>query len=149
MEHLWHLVKNEKPELSAGVKDSLYRYAEAASRRDIQHRLRAKKAFQNKINAFLGGGKILCFPTTVDLAPHLDDITADFFKGDYIPRAMGVNAISGLSRTPQITIPVAEADGVPVGLSFVAGYGQDMMLVHFCRRLYDRCFKKKRCCNER
>lgn len=141
-------LKNDQPELSVGVKDSLHRYAEAASRKDIQYRLRAKKAFQNKISTFLCGGKILCFPTTVDLAPRLDDIAPDFFKGDYIPRAMGVNAISGLSRTPQITIPVAEADGVPVGLSFVAGYGQDMPLVNFCSRLYDRCFKKTGCRNE-
>ncbi len=59
----------------------------------------------------------------------------------FIPRAMGVNAISGLSCTPQITIPVAEVDGVPVGLSFIAGYGQHMMIIGFCNQLYARCFK--------
>ena len=83
---------------------------------------------------------MLCFPTTVDLAPRLDEITPGFLAGDYIPRAMGINAISSLSCTPQITIPVAEANGVPIGLSFIAGYGQDMMLISFCNQLYTQCF---------
>ena len=52
---------------------------------------------------------------------------------------MGVNAISCLSCTPQITIPIAETNGVPVGLSFIAGYGQDMMLVDLCNKIYNQC----------
>ncbi len=133
-------IKNEKPKLSPGVEYNLRSYAKSANRKDIQTSLSAKKAFQNKINNFLCEGKILCFPTTVDLAPRLDELTPDFLAGDYIPRAMGVNAISSLSRAPQITIPVAEANGVPIGLSFVAGYGQDMMLINFCNQLYSKCF---------
>ncbi len=133
-------IKNEKPKLSSGVEYNLHGYAESANRKDIQSSLYAKKAFQNKINNFLCEGKILCFPTTLDLAPRLDEITPDFLTGDYIPRAMGVNAISSLSCAPQITIPVAEANGVPVGLSFIAGYGQDTMLISFCNQLYTRCF---------
>jgi amidase len=129
-------IKNEKPELSPGVEYNLHGYAESANRKDIQTTLYAKKTFQKKINQFLCGGKILCFPTTVDLAPRLDEITPDFLAGEYIPRAMGVNAISSLSCAPQITIPVAEANGVPIGLSFIAGYGQDMMLISFCNQLY-------------
>lgn len=131
---------NEKPKLSSGVEYNLHAYAESANRKEIQSRLYAKKAFQNAINDFLCGKKVLCFPTTVDLAPRLDEITPAFFQGDYIPRAMGVNAISSLSGAPQITIPVAEAGGVPIGLSFVAGYGQDTRLIRFCNQLYARCF---------
>jgi amidase len=48
-------------------------------------------------------------------------------------------AISSLSCTPQITIPIAEANGVPVGLSFTAGYGQDMMLIDLCNKIYNQC----------
>jgi amidase len=134
-------VKNEKPELSSEVEYSLQGYAESASRKDIQASLTTKKMFQNGINSFLSDGTYLCFPTTVDLAPGLDEITPEFFAGDYIPRAMGVNAISSLSRVPQITIPVAEADGVPIGLSFIAGYGQDMKLISFCNQLHNFLLK--------
>lgn len=132
-------VTNENPEMSSGVEIDLYVYAESANRKDIQSSLNARKIFKNKIENFLYKGNILCFPTTVDLAPRLDDLTSDFLAGGYIPRAMGVNAISSLSCAPQITIPVAEVNGVPIGLSFMAGYGQDMMLIQFCKQLYARC----------
>jgi amidase len=132
-------VKTKKPKLSSGVEFSLNNYAESASRNDIQKILSTKKLFQNNLNKFLCAGNVLCFPTTVDLAPRLEEITSDFLAGDYVPRAMGVNAISCLSCTPQITIPIAEANGVPVGLSFVAGYGQDMMLIDLCNKIYNQC----------
>jgi amidase len=96
-------IKNENPKLSSGIEDNLHGYAESANRKDIQNSLYAKKAFQNKMNNFLSKGKILCFPTTVDLAPRVNEITPDFLAGAYIPRAMGVNAISSLSCAPQIT----------------------------------------------
>ena len=132
-------VKNAKPKLSPGVELSLSGYAESASRSDIQKNIFDKRLFQKRLNDFLCYGNVLCFPTTVDLAPRLDDITPDFLAGDYVPRAMSVNAISCLSRTPQITIPIAEADGVPLGLSFIAGYGQDMMLIELCNKIYNQC----------
>jgi amidase len=128
-------ITHARPTLSPGVENNLHGYAEAADRKDVQKSLSAKKSFQKEMNRFLCGGNILCFPTTVDLAPRLEAIAPEFFNGEYIPRAMGVNAVSSLTGAPQITIPVAEADGVPIGLSFMAGCGQDTMLVRFCNQL--------------
>jgi len=133
-------IKSEHPKLSSGVEQNLYAHAETADRKDILSRLRMKKEFQTKMNAFLGEGRILCFPTTMDPAPRLDELTPEFYAGDYIPRTMGVNSISSLSCTPQITIPAAEVGGMQVGLSFLAGYGQDMRLINFCNQLYAECF---------
>ena len=132
-------MKNKKPKVSFEVEFGLSNYAESANRNNIQKSFSAKKIFQKNINQFLYDGNVLCFPTTVDLTPRLDAITPDFLAGDYVPRAMSVNAISCLSCTPQITIPIAEANGVPVGLSFIAGYGQDMMLIDFCNKIYNQC----------
>ena len=131
-------VKAKKPKLSSEVEFSLSNYAESASRNDVQKILSTKKLFQNNLNKFLCTGNVLCFPTTVDLAPRLEEVTPDFLAGDYVPRAMSVNAISCLSCAPQITIPIAEANGVPVGLSFIAGYGQDMMLIDFCNKIFNQ-----------
>jgi len=131
-------VTHEKPTLSPGVEAALHGYAEGSDRKDILRRLTLRKTFQRQLNDFLNKGNILCFPTTVDPAPRLSEITPAFFEGEYIPRSMGVNAISGLSSAPQITMPAAEADGIPVGLSFVAGYGQDTALVALCNHLYSR-----------
>lgn len=133
-------VKTKNPELSSGVEFSLSNYAESASRNDIQKFLSTKKIFRNNLNKFLCAGNVLCFPTTADLAPRIEEITPDFLAGDYVPRAMSVNAISCLSCTPQITIPMAEVNGIPVGLSFVAAHGQDMVLIDLCNKIYNQCF---------
>ena len=134
-------VENGEPKLSSEVAYNFENYAKSVDRKNIQSSLCAKESFSKKLNNFLYDGNILCFPTTVDLAPRLDAITPEFLSGNYIPRAMGVNAISGLSCTPQITIPIAESNGVPVGLSFIASYGKDMMLVNFCNQLQKLALK--------
>jgi len=43
----------------------------------------------------------------------------------------------------QITIPIAESEGVPIGLSFIAGYGKDMMLAKFCNGLYAKLVRNE------
>ncbi|MBA4503479.1 amidase family protein [Marinobacterium marinum] len=127
------------PEVSPAVAESLTQYAEAACRSDIQHALQQRARFRQGLNRFLGTDRILCFPTTLDLAPTLEAVASGNLSGRYIPRAMSVNAMACLASAPQITLPVADVEGVPVGLSFLAGQGQDMRLIDVCNRLYARC----------
>lgn len=137
-------IENDNPQLSIRVKESFMRYPKTANRKNIQTSLCKAKSFSKKLNAFLYANNILCFPTAIDFPPKLDEITPEFLlKSDYVPRAMGVNAISGLSRTPQVTIPITEFNDIPIGLSFMAGYGQDTMLIDFCNQLMKRCFINK------
>ena len=129
-------IESSNPKLSLGVENSFKNFAKPANRKDIQASLCKTKVFSKKLNEYLYKGNILCFPTTLDLAPRLDEITDEFLsKGNYYPRAMGITSISGFSRTPQITVPIANSDGVPIGLSFIAAYGQDMKLINFCNKL--------------
>ncbi len=137
-------IENEKPQLSDGFTDGFNHYVKSANRKVIQNNLIIAKNFSKLLNTFLYDGNVLCFPTTVNFAPRLSEVNSEFLStGSYIPRAMGVNAISGLSRTPQITIPIAECDGIPIGLSFIAGYGQDTILIDFCNQLMEQCFINK------
>ena len=47
----------------------------------------------------------------------------------YYPRTLSLTAIAGLTRLPQVTLPLGNVGGVPVGLSLVAGYGRDPFLL--------------------
>jgi amidase len=38
---------------------------------------------------------------------------------------------------PQVSIPAGDVDGVPVGLSLLAGAGQDAFLLGTCARVAD------------
>ena len=124
------------PKISPGAAQGLETYARGTDRDTIQDRLRARKKLQTRLDTFLGQDGVLCFPTTLDPAPRRDGLTPAFMAGPHVPRAMGVTALSSLGRTPQITVPVGESHGLPVGLSFMAGYGRDMALIRLCNRLF-------------
>lgn len=75
----------------------------------------------------LAPGTILCLPTTPFPAPR---------KGLPVPvlgplreRITCLCAHGGLTGVPQVNIPGATVDGLPIGLSIVAARGEDAMLV--------------------
>ena len=72
-------------------------------------------------------GTILCLPTTPFPAPRRGEpLSAASFQRD---RILCLCAHGGLSGVPQVSIPGAELDGLPVGLSIVSGPGTDAALV--------------------
>jgi amidase len=78
-------------------------------------------------------GTILCLPTTPFPAP---------MKGLPLPvlgplrdRISCLCSHGGLTGVPQVSIPGAAVDGLPVGLSIVGGRGSDASLVAVARHL--------------
>jgi len=39
------------------------------------------------------------------------------------------NSMAALARLPQISLPLAEADGLPIGLGLIAAHGNDELLL--------------------
>jgi amidase len=81
----------------------------------------------------LPAGTILCMPTTPFPAPRkgqalsaLEPVRA---------RILCLAAHGGLTGVPQVSVPGAEVDGLPVGLSLLAGRGSDATLIATARAL--------------
>jgi amidase len=72
-------------------------------------------------------GTILCMPTTPFPAPlrGLPLATLEPLRA----RILGLAAHGGLTGVPQVSLPGATVDGLPVGLSLVGGHGSDAALV--------------------
>jgi amidase len=72
-------------------------------------------------------GTIVCLPTTPFPAPRkgLSLATLDPLRA----RITCLTAHGGLTGVPQITLPGADVDGVPVGLSVLGPRGGDAALV--------------------
>ena len=68
-------------------------------------------------------------PTTPALAPIKGTLGLDRTTGDYYPRTLSLTAIAGIGRLPQVTLPVADVSGVPIGLSLLARHGRDGFLL--------------------
>ena len=86
-----------------------------------------RRILQARVRPLLSGGAVLVYPTSPCPAPFLTSTQAE---QDAIRKAtMGVTAIAGFCGLPEITLPVARIGGAPVGLSLVAGQGQDRALL--------------------
>lgn len=106
-----------------------FNLAKNFERRKIQENVKKRMKIKEKVNSYLGQGRILCIPTTTSLAPKKDTIGMDRTKGDYYPRLLSLNALAGLASLPQITLPLGSYHSIPIGLSFIASAGEDEFLL--------------------
>ena len=102
-------------------------------RRTIGPAHRRREDYYRRLEAFLGPDDLLCLPTTPAPAPLKgtlgDDARSYRSQATYYPRTLSLTAIAGLGRLPQVTLPLGEVGGVPIGLSLLAGCGQDAFLL--------------------
>jgi amidase len=104
---------------------------EGLDRRLVRPAGRRREEYFRKLRAFLGPNDLLCLPTTPALAPLKGKIRTrgQASASDYYPRALSLTSIAGIGRLPQVSLPLAESRGVPVGLSLLAASGRDAFLL--------------------
>ena len=82
---------------------------------------------RGRMRYLLAPGTILCLPTTPFPAPKRGEpLSVASLQRD---RILCLCAHGGLTGVPQVSIPGATVDGLPVGLSIVGGLGTDTTLV--------------------
>ena len=88
-----------------------------------------------RLRAALPAGELLCMPTAPCLAPFKGQPPDRDQPNGYFARTFALCAIGGVGGLPQVSLPAGTAEGVPVGLSLLAGAGQDAFLLGACVRL--------------
>ncbi len=112
-----------------------FEFAKNMDREKIPKAVRQRAVYFSLLKEFLGPNDLLCMPTTPALAPIKGTLGLDRTKGDYYPRALALTAVAGIGRLPQVTLPMAEVSGVPVGLSLLSAHGRDGFLLAAARSL--------------
>jgi amidase len=79
------------------------------------------------------GRSLMCLPTVVDRAPERgsDPTTRLAFSRP----TLCLMSIAGVAGLPQVTLPVAEIDGCPIGLSLIGPAGSDELLLDLAVKL--------------
>ncbi len=98
----------------------------------VEPRWRAwRQALVARMRALLPPGTMLLLPTTPGIAP------LRFLRGAHAERfyraALALCSVAGLAGLPVVTLPLATFDGCPLGLSVIAGSGEDEALLAFAR----------------
>jgi amidase len=124
-----------KPEFGPDVAGS-FELANQLDRRRVAKALERRERYSRSLHDFLGPADLLCIPTTPALAPPKGAAPQRSASGSgYYPRTLGLTSIAGIGRLPQVSMPLAHAGEVPVGLSLLGRHGQDALLLEMAKRI--------------
>lgn len=128
-------IEEAKPELGPATAEN-FSFARELDRGRIAEAVERRERWARTIAARLGPDEVLCMPTTPALAPRRGEFPARSPAGTgYYPRALALTSVAGLARLPQVSLPLGEHAGVPVGLSLLGRHGEDAFVLELARRL--------------
>jgi amidase len=125
-------ITREKPALGPGVKER-FAWAATVSPDDVARAKMRREEIARRMAEMLRERTVLALPSAPGIAllrnspPEvLDDLRA---------RALPILCIAGLARLPQVSLPLAQLDGCPLGLSLIGARGNDTLLLELAARL--------------
>jgi amidase len=118
------------PRLSFEVAER-YLLARSISDADVAAARVARDAIRHRMEAILTDGTVVCLPTTPTPAPRRGERMSA--RNVLRPRISALTCIAGTLGAPQLTLPLGEVDGLPVGLSLLGARGTDELLIACAR----------------
>lgn len=123
----------ERPHIGVAVQERLD-WAAALSPESVATARAAHARIRSIVRALFAPDEVLCVPTSPRVAPPRG-APMDLIEHDYRKQAMSLLCIAGLAGLPQVSLPLATLDGLPLGLSLIGAAGQDMLLLATARQL--------------
>jgi amidase len=120
------------PAMLAGIE-----FVRKLDRTRIGESVGLREHYFQRLNAALAAGDFLCLSTAPTIAP-LKGSKAYDRTSDYYWRTLSINAIAGVGRLPQVSMPLGQVDGVPIGLSLLAARGRDIELLAVAKRIAEQ-----------
>jgi amidase len=126
-------INKAKPDFGRGIRERMG-WAREVDAGDVIRCRREHARIRARLDDLLGPRDVLCLPTSPRVAPPKNAPTDDI-EVHYRHQAMCLLCISGLGGLPQISLPLGQIGGLPLGLSLVARRGEDSMLLELAQRL--------------
>jgi amidase len=90
-----------------------------------------RAAIRERLHALLGDGSVLIVPSAPGAAPRRESTWEQL--DEWRERALGLLCPAGMGGLVQVSLPLAEVDGAPLGLSLVAAPGRDEVLLELSK----------------
>jgi len=110
-----------------------FRWSSTLENRDTSPEEKTREAIRSRLIGLLGDDGLLIMPTAAGAAPLRN--TKGTELEERRKRTLMLCCAAGLAGLPQVTLPWASADGLPLGVSLIAGPRQDLRLLQFAHRL--------------
>lgn len=104
-----------------------YTMAKAITAEEATAAAPGRRSVVDRMDQVLADGAVVCLPTTVAPAPLRGQRVSD--RHALRLRNSQLTSIAGLSGVPQLSLPLAEVDGKPVGVSLMGPRGSDEALI--------------------
>jgi len=109
-------------------------FVKKLDRTRINESAKLREQLCERLNSFLANGDLICLPSAPAGAP-LKGSKAYDRSSDYYQRTLSLTAIAGVARLPQISLPVGNVAGAPIGLSLAAAYRGDLAVLKAAKTL--------------
>ena len=124
------------PAFSFEVSDR-YVLARSVTDEQVAAAQAGREAIVARMNqVFQGGDKVVCLPTTIGPAPPTGQPVSQ--RHELRLRNSALTSIAGNTGRPQISLPLAEVEGLPVGFSLLGDRGTDEALIALARKLTEK-----------
>jgi len=126
------LIERFKPPLGPGVAER-FEWSKNVTDEQFASGMAYRERFRAQLAALLGTDGVLVLPTLPDIAPLTSDDGATLES--YRNRSIQLLCLAGLSGFPQVSMPLGQRLGAPLGLSLLGPAGSDRSLVHLVERI--------------
>lgn len=126
------LIERFAPPMGPGVAER-FAWASQIADADVAAGSQFRATFAQHIDGLLGHDGVLLLPTMPDVAPLRS--ASDSALDGYRNHAIQLLCTAGLARTPQLSLPLVQRGGAPMGLSLLGPRGSDLSLVALAQRL--------------
>lgn len=123
-------IKETKPSFGPGISER-FQWASTLSIEGKEYAIELREKIKSQLNKLLGEDGLLIVPTVPGKAPllHLSNEEIEIGRTN----TLKLSCIAGLAGLPQVSIPITELDGIPLGLSIIAGPNQDLRLLQWIK----------------
>ena len=129
-------VQESNPQFGPGIRERM-EWASRVTDEEVQAARSRRDAIVQLVKGLFEDGDVLCLPTSPRVAPLLDT-PQDELEDRIRAQAMMLLCIAGLAGLPQVSLPLATLEDLPLGFSLVGPWGSDSELLELSRRIMAR-----------